>query len=248
MVTPIKSAFRALTTRFGYGVFDLRKDQSPAVFLGGHLRALFERLDINCVIDVGANVGQYGSLIRRAGYAGRILSIEPLAEAYAALRQRARSDQRWQTMNLALGEKDETRLFNIFAADDLSSFLVPSAHMAHLDNSFVIRCEAVTVRRLASIFADIVSDLSNPRLFLKLDTQGYDLQVVNGATDCLPQILGIQSELAVIPLYEGAADHLEMLAYYRHLGFYPTGIFPVAKDRKTGHVFEFDAVFARRDM
>jgi hypothetical protein len=142
MVKRLKSAFRAFTTRFGYGVFDLRKDQSPSVFLGGHLRALFERLDINCVIDVGANIGQYGSLIRRAGYAGRILSIEPIAEAYGALRQRARRDQHWQTMNIALGERDETRLLNIFAADDLSSFLAPSAHMAHLDNSFVIKSEA----------------------------------------------------------------------------------------------------------
>ncbi|MGN6161287.1 MAG: FkbM family methyltransferase, partial [Marmoricola sp.] len=58
---------------------------------------------IETVLDVGANVGQYSALLRSAGYPGRIISVEPLADAFAQLSRRARNDRAWVTVNSAVG-------------------------------------------------------------------------------------------------------------------------------------------------
>jgi len=246
MINLLKTVVRTCTRKLGYAVLDLRKDQSPGIFLPGHLKTTFDALGVNCIIDVGANIGQYASMIRNAGYTGRIISIEPVTGTYAALSKRAEGDSSWQTLNIALGEKDEDKVLNVFAASDLSSFLGPSAKMSqNIVNSCITKTQPATVRRLDSIFEQIVAGLAQPRVFLKLDTQGYDLQVVRGANESLRHVLGLQSELSVIPLYEGMADYIEALAFYRSLDFEPTGIFPVAHDRKTRHVLEFDAVLTR---
>ncbi len=150
-------------------------------------------------------------------------------------------------MNIALGEEDEDKVINVFASDDLSSFFAPSINMSqHLQNSYIKSSQVVAVKRLDTVFDQIVEGLAEPRVFLKLDTQGYDLSVVRGAADSLRHVVGVESELSVIHLYEGMPDYLEALAFYRNLGFEPTGIFPLERDRNSGHVIEFEAVFARR--
>ncbi len=243
----LKPSFRAFTLKFGYAVFDVRKDQSPFAFLPGHLGTILRNLDVNCVIDVGANRGQFASMIRNAGYTGRIVSVEPVSEPYIALCRRFQDDPSWHGLNIALGEREETKAINVFASDDLSSFLEPSVNMGeNLQNSYVTNSQIVPIRRLESVFDRIVEGLARPRVFLKLDTQGYDLRVVRGAGDSLHHIVGIESELSVIPLYEGMPDYLEALTFYRHLGFEPTGIFPLERNKKNGHVLEFEAVLTRR--
>jgi FkbM family methyltransferase len=231
----------------GYAVVDLRKDQGSEMFLAGHLAATLRALDVNCVVDVGANVGQYAATIRNAGFNGQIVSIEPTRESYQTLSNKAAGDASWATLNLALGAKDEERVLNVFSASDLNSFLHPSDNMAgNIDGSQVERTHLVKVKRLDSIITEIVGKIAAPRIFLKLDTQGYDIEAVTGATDSLKLVVGIQSELSVIPLYEGMPDYLEALALYRRLGYEPTGIFPVVRDRTTRHVLEFDVVLTRR--
>jgi FkbM family methyltransferase len=244
----LKRLFRAHTRRLGYGVFDLSKDHCPSVFLAGHLQTTFEALDINCVIDVGANCGQFASTTRRF-FDGRLISIEPESGSYIALTECAQGDSEWHTMNIALGEKDENRILNVCANSDLSSFLRPSKHLSsNIKNSEVINTQRVTMRRLDSIFRDLVAGIEQPRVFLKLDTQGYDLQVLRGGFASMHSVIGLQSELSVVPLYEGIVDYLDALGFYRNLGFEPTGIFPVAYDRQSRHVLEFDAVLARRHV
>jgi len=233
--------------RLGYSVFDLRKDQSTDVFLPGHLRTIFDALQVNCVIDVGANHGQFASMIRRAGYRGVIISVEPQMESYATLAAAARTDPLWTALNIALGERDEDATLNVLAASDLNSLLRPSANMVLATRDSDVReTQQVQVRRLDSIFEALVHEVEAPRVFLKLDTQGYDLHVLRGADQSLGKIVGLQSELSVIPLYEGTADYIHALSVYRELGFEPTGIFPVAYDRATRHVLEFDTVLTRR--
>ena len=246
MTRALKDLFRRFTLKFGYAVLDVRKQQSPQVLMPGHLNTTFQRLGVNCVIDVGANVGQYASMMREMGYSGRIVSIEPLPEAYATLTSKARHDPSWRTMNVALGEMDVTRELNVYASSDLSSFLAPSPGMASvLPDAEVVGTQPVVVKRLDSIIDQVVDGLPQPRIFLKLDTQGYDLRVVRGAEHSLRHVVGLQSELSVVPLYEGMEDYLEALQRYRRLGFGLTGIFPAALAPDGMLVLEVDAVFIR---
>jgi FkbM family methyltransferase len=231
---------------FGYCLHDLKKNNDLRVFLPGHLRTVLTKLKINCVIDVGANVGQYGLMLRQVGYEGRIVSIEPLPEAFEALCTTAAGDKAWMTVNAACGLRDESRTLNVFAQTGISSFLSPAANMEALDSNPVQRSEMVTVKRLDSIFADALAGIDQPRVFLKTDAQGLDLDVLKGAGECIRLVEGLQSEVSVIPLYVGSPDYLEVLAYCRKLGFEPTGFFPVFCSPETAQLVECDVVMIRR--
>ncbi|MFQ5700740.1 MAG: MBL fold metallo-hydrolase [Acidobacteriota bacterium] len=109
----------------------------------------------------------------------------------------------------------------------------------------VLRLAEVTVRRLDSIFADAIRGMGDPRVFLRMDTQGYDLDVIAGAGGCLGQIRGLQSELSVLPLYGGMPNNVEALAEYRRLGFEPTGIYPIFRSDETLMLAKLDRVMVR---
>jgi hypothetical protein len=83
-------------------------------------------------------------------------------------------------------------------------------------------------------------------VFLKIDCQGLDFEVLKGAGDCMKKVEGLQSEMSSIPLYLGVPDYLELLQYCRSLGFEPTGFFPVVNSPTGGHLMECDVVLIRR--
>jgi FkbM family methyltransferase len=207
---------------------------------------IFEQLDINCVLDVGANVGQYAQRLRAAGYTGRIVSFEPLGEFADKLRAAAADDPNWIVCQYALGDTDTTAEINATPGKSLSSLLPASEFGKEWSNNLRAPVqETVSVRRLDSVLDDVVGDLEDPRIFLKLDTQGFDLQAVRGAGERLREISGLQSEVACLPIYEQMPQLEEQLREYREAGFDITGMYPVGRHRPTGRVIEFDVVMVR---
>ena len=92
----------------------------------------------------------------------------------------------------------------------------------------VVRVERVPVSTLAALWADIEREFRPAAPFLKLDTQGYDLQVLAGAGDALARVVGVQSEIAFKPLYAGMPTWVETVTKLQELGFDPTGFTPIA--------------------
>lgn len=237
---------RHIAHAFGWAAVDLRKDVGTGMFLPGHLRALFRKLEINCVVDVGANRGDYAAMLRGIGFEGLIISVEPLSEVCNELATRAAGDIRWRVLNFAAAAQRGEQELNVSAARDLSSLLRAADNAPEIVlNSQIIRREFVPLKRLDEVVPEIMAELQNPRVFLKLDTQGYDLQAMEGARGFLSSILGLQSELSVVPLYQGMPDYVQALGYYRDLGFRPTGFYSVVGHRRTRRVIEFDVVFTR---
>src|SRR5262249_20346310 len=78
---------------------------------------LFQHIGINCVLDVGANVGDYGLALRSLGYKGWILSFEPVSATYARLAENAKGDPRWATFRFALGDENAERAINVMSSD-----------------------------------------------------------------------------------------------------------------------------------
>lgn len=215
----------------------------------GHLRRVLDRLGVNCVIDVGANEGQHGRLLRKLGYRGRIVSFEPVPCVYETLVRTSASDKKWFTHELALGSEETPRSMHVTSRSVLSSFLPPAefARERFEDQANVVRTEEVKVARLDAIFDEIVHGISAPRVFLKMDTQGCDLEVFAGAQGCLGAIVGIQSELSVLPLYSGIPDYMEALPAYRQQGFEATGFYPIFREKKSLVLGELDCVMVRRE-
>lgn len=214
-----------------------------------HLKDLLGSQNIDTVWDVGANRGQFYRLLREdVGFKGTILSFEPLSDLHGMLEERSRTDPKWHVFPFALGEREEQRTINVMKANDLSSFLQPDVTHTdrfHDSNSIVTRTP-VAIKRLDDVFEDVSGRFHPRRSYLKIDTQGYDLEVVRGGLKALPTFIGLQTEASVLPMYRGMPDYRETIRFLNDLGFELSGVYPVAKDQKL-RLIEFDCVMVNAD-
>jgi FkbM family methyltransferase len=212
-----------------------------------HIVWLLRELDVNCVLDVGANVGQYAKRLRAGGYTGRIVSFEPVAALADELRQTASDDPDWQVMQCALGEVDEETEINV--RPGAMSSLLPSSDFGKTWSKRLRETESQTiqVRRLDGVFGEAVAGIDEPRVYLKLDTQGFDLQAFAGGGECLKQVVGMQSEVSCVPIYDNMPRLPEQISTYEAQGFEITGMFPVTRHRASLRVIEFDVTMVRAE-
>jgi FkbM family methyltransferase len=185
------------------------------------LRRFFGQFEVDCVFDVGANAGQYAALLREIGFRGPIISFEPIPELAEKLIQDARSDPHWHIEQVALDDQVKQVSFNVMASTFFSSLRDP---IENLDGTFsdlnvIERSVDMTTNVLEHYFDKYEARLAFSRPFLKMDTQGNDLAVARGAGDKLKKFVGIQSELAVKPLYKDQPDFREVLSFYNDHGF-----------------------------
>lgn len=206
------------------------------------LRDILQAHAIDCVLDVGANTGQFARNLRRVGYQGHICSFEPAKEVFATLTTGFRSDPKWIGYNYALGSQNTQRTLHIAVESTvMSSFLQPSTAGWKLDDTIV------EIKRLDSIFTNILEamGIQHPHVFLKMDTQGYDLEVFTGAAGCLEQILGIQSEISAKPIYNGMPHYLDSLRIYEDHGFELFGLAEVARSPQQNNIIEMNCIMMR---
>jgi FkbM family methyltransferase len=195
---------------------------APPEILTEHLRLLFQTLGINCVIDVGAHYGEFGRDLRRfVGYRGRIASFEPTSEAYAKLERRAASDAEWHTAQYALGAGPDKREINVIRYTSANSFLAPSQFAVDQfgHDVDVVGREQVKIRTLDEMFGWCIDGIPRPCVYLKLDTQGYDMEVLRGATKTIVPVVAMQSEVSVQPIYKSMLRMLEAFEQFETLGF-----------------------------
>lgn len=211
------------------------------------MKSLIELHDINMVIDVGGNVGQFGAFLRSdIGYTGHIMSFEPNKAAYKELCAKAEKDNKWSAYNMALGRRDSAATLHVPEDSSLGSFFEPNNCSKDIFGStaVVIEKEKVEVKKSDIIF-ELMKILDNnlPNILLKLDTQGYDLEVVKGLGDKVKNITLLQSEISVIPIYTGMPTWLESLSYLQSVGFGTIGLYPVSRDNQSFRIIEYDGLF-----
>jgi FkbM family methyltransferase len=230
-----------LARRLGYDLTPRTKAKSAHA----QLTAVLAHFRIACVLDVGANVGQYGARLRAWGYRGRIVSFEPQAGAHAALARRAAADPAWQVApRMALGGHAGEIELEVSAESDMSSILPQSALLRQVSpSSAVARKETVPLRRLDEVAGSYLRP--DERAFLKVDTQGYEAEVLAGAGHLLERLAGIQLELSLVPLYEGERDFRAVLDDLAALGFEPYLLLPGYFERKLARQLQLDGVFMR---
>lgn len=186
------------------------------------LKKFIDHFAVDCVFDVGANVGQFATLLRKkVGYRGPIVSFEPIPECADRLRSLAAGDNLWKIEQVALAERQGRTTFNIMAENEFSSLSSPDHSSINIfrDSNKVERRIDVERGTLDTYFDKYQTMFGFRRPYLKMDTQGNDLRVVAGAGDRLLNFCGLQSELAVVPLYGGAPDYVRAIEHYESLGF-----------------------------
>ena len=212
-------------------------------------RNLFASLAPDCIFDVGANIGQYGQSLRKAGFRGTILSFEPAPDVFAQLQQTTSGDPHWHVYNYALGTEEAVLPFNVMKWSSFSSFRAPTAvdELAFSDVNVVERVIDVPVKTLADCYAALAAEHRFSRPFLKMDTQGFDLQVVRGAGDAIGRFVGMMSEVAMRRLYEDSPGLIESLETFFDAGFDLVGMYPVHPDTILNPL-EFNCYVVRRDL
>ncbi len=246
MLKIVRDSVLRVSRSLGYDIVPLREMKERDFAL--HLRELLGRAEIDCVLDVGANVGQYHDFLRnRVLYDGPIVSFEPVSRHVEVLRERARGDGDWHIEGYALGAEDGSLPINVMECDQFSSFLQPDSSRMREFASLNVpsRVETVAVRTLDAVLPGLRKRLGFERPYLKLDTQGFDIEVLQGARDSLGAMRALQTEASVIGIYKGMPGYLDTLRYLDERGFDITGLYPVSRDSSL-RLVEFDCVMINR--
>jgi FkbM family methyltransferase len=236
-MTPLQRFAR----RLGYDLTPRAKARP----LQAQLVAVLDRFAISCVIDVGANAGQYGAALREWGYAGRIVSFEPQAAPHRFLARHAAGDPHWQVAPpMALGDGDGEIELEISAESDMSSALPQSPLLQRISpSSRIVGRERVRLARLDAVMEDYLKP--DDAIFLKIDTQGSEARVLAGARALLPRLAGVQLEMPLVLCYEGERDFRTLLDELTGAGFSPILFLPGYYERKLARQLQIDGVFMR---
>ncbi|WP_333819865.1 FkbM family methyltransferase [Ohtaekwangia sp.] len=214
------------------------------------MQSILRDKGIDLVLDVGANCGQFYTYLRtEVGYKGRIFSFEPNPEMQAALQKLKTADTSLEIFPFALGASEGSMSFNIYEDSKLSSFLQGNDKSSERfkDKFNVSKKIEVPVKTLDSFIESQPVFNGVKSLFLKLDTQGFDLEVFKGVSKHKHLIKYIQSELSVIPLYTGMPHYTKSIEFFEAQGYRIISLVPVTREKANGQVIEFDALWGQQN-
>lgn len=198
---------------------------------------------IDTVLDIGANVGQFAVLTRSAGFGGRIISCEPLSGAFAKLSQRAARDDKWTALNTAVGAVEGTATINVSQNSFSSSIRdMTAAHLDTAPQSRFVATEEVPVTTVRDLVA--ANDVNPARTLLKIDTQGFEGEVLRGAGDLIGQMSAIQLELSFVELYDGQLLFEDLVTLMSDNNYRIQQLEPGISDRD-GRLLQVDGLFVR---
>ena len=232
----MKKKLRKLINRY-LGIDIVRYSTNPSTVCWNILKR-----DIDLVLDVGANVGQYAGFLFGAGYKGKIVSFEPLSQEHGQLLRKSAANSRWIVAErCAIGDTEGEIEMHV-SSNSLSSSPLPMTDqlMQASPESVTIGKETVKLHRLSAIAAPYLENAKAP--FLKIDVQGYEDRVLKGALEILPRMQGIEIELSFAPLYKDQMLFAEMISMIESMGFYLHDLKPFFED-KSGRVLQAEALF-----
>lgn len=235
--------YKVLAKSLGYEL--INRDGSPS--LNFHIMDLIQLHDIDLVLDVGGNKGQFAKSLRNEGYSGDIHSFEPVKATFEELQQTSRADKQWTVHNFAMGAEQGQAAVNVTQSSDFASFLKPSDYgKQRFKKNKVTYTEMVDINTVDNFLKADISNFKLKRIFLKTDTQGFDLQVVKGAENSIPYIHCLLSEMSFIPIYDDMPHYIETLKTFESIGFSVSGFYPITRCKKTLSVIEMDCVMVNK--
>jgi len=217
----------------------------PSLDIGRRMK-LIQHYKINKILDVGANQGRYAMALRKLNYDGEIFSFEPLSKTFSLLKINSNKDKKWIAFNYALGDIDSQTEINIAQNTDSSSLLeMLPLHLKSAPESKYIGTEKIKLRKLDNIFNEIC--FTNDNILMKIDTQGFEKQVLDGSKKSLSKIIGVQIEMSLRPLYKGQILYLEMIDFFNKNGFSLLSLENGFTDPQSGQLLQVDGLFFRNN-
>lgn len=234
----IKSAFQKLGLEVSF--------HNPGKSETGLILNLLRNLDITTVIDIGANRGQYSSALINMGYQGHVVSFEPLTEAHKELVKTAQQHRHWTVAErCAIGDIDGEIRINIANNSESSSILpMLKNHTDAAPQSKYIDSEQTKICKLDTVLENLV--VTSESIFIKIDTQGFEWKVLDGAEKILKKANAVQIELSLVPLYEHQHLWHDVIKRMESMGFKVWTFFPGFTNYKEARTLQIDAIFVRQ--
>lgn len=236
-----KTHLKRIINRAGFDLHRLHPGLNPAF----QLFQTLNQFDVDLVLDVGANAGQFTAELRSVGFDGTVVSFEPLSTAHAILTEAARGDSQWLVHSrCAIGDRAGTVEINV-SGNSVSSSLLPmmDAHSAAAPDSAYVGSERVTMDTLDHAASQYLARSSAP--FLKIDTQGFEWQVLDGARHTLSRLRGLICEVSLVPLYTEQHLWRDVIDRVVSEGFTLWSVQKGFVDPRNGRSLQLDVAFVR---
>ena len=235
----MKQFLKSILRNFGYQI-----NRFPSG-LDKTMMDLLNKKEIDLILDVGANTGQFSNKLRDIGYNGRIISFEPLQNEFKELKKNSEKDVNWEVNNFAFGNEDKDLFINVAGNSYSSSFLeMNDRHIENAPQSKYIGTQKAKMKKLETYLNENPA-LKKHKIYLKLDVQGFEKNVILGAEKVLNNIKGIQLELSFDELYKGETLFSSMVEFLDKKDFYLCHISPEFTSPNNNKLLQVDTVFFR---
>jgi FkbM family methyltransferase len=215
----------------------------PRTGVGWRRQGLLESLGVDVLFDVGACIGQYATEIRSWGYEGQIVSFEPSTTAFCELEVAAQNDHRWAVRHIGLGEALGQAELNVSEGLSSSSLLPMAQRYVDVAGDWYIGTEKIRIETLDSAAAEFLEPTT--QVALKMDVQGYEMNVLRGGPEVLRRAVFVESEMLFVELYHGQARAEQLIDTFYDAGLRLAWFEPDGTDEQTGALLWGDGIFVR---
>lgn len=207
---------------------------------------ILQTYKIDKVIDIGANTGQFAESLFDFGYKGKIISFEPTTKAYNKLCKRAAKYKNWEVAErMAIGNYDGKVDINV-SEDSLFSSVkkISEEYSGYNKTAEGLVVENVDIYKMDSLIGRYLKP--DEIIMLKIDTQGLEKEVLEGAEKCLEFVKAVKTEIPLMPIYDDVEWRIpQMMNFFTKVGFLCISLSEVAVNNNTGVVHEVDGIFIK---
>lgn len=221
----------------------LSKKNKPHKNEEGKVVLTLKEHNIDTVIDIGANIGQTGERLRRWGFEGDIYSVEPISSLQEPLLEASKNDPKWTILPpMVIGDSNKDIEFNVSDSKEMSSVLEPCDELIQaLPKTTIIATETIPMKTLDTLYEEL--NLEGKRVFVKMDTQGYEMNILKGGQESLKKATGLRLEMSLFEIYKGETTMTDIMIYLQNKGYVPHLLWEVYFSRKLNRQLQVDGVF-----
>lgn len=219
------------------------KKHKPHKNAEGKVSLTLKEHDIDTIIDIGANIGQTAETLRHWGFEGDIISVEPLSSLQQGLIEKSKNDPKWTVLPpLAIGDSNKDIEINVSDAKDMSSILEASDELIQaLPKTNVIGTETIPMKTLDTLYEEL--NLDGKKVFIKMDTQGYEMNILKHGEQALKKATGLRLEMSLFEIYKGETLATDIMVFLKERGFNLHLLWEVYFSRKLNRQLQVDGVF-----
>lgn len=200
---------------------------------------------VRTIFDIGANYGQTWITLREIFPDATIHCFEPSSEAASVLEKMTQHCPYTKVHRLALGNRNGNEALNLFTSQACNSLLKQSPQLENAVPEHLFKSKGNEIVKLQTLQSFMVQSSINRIDLLKVDTQGFDLEVLKGAGEALNHeiISYIRVELIFINQYENQCNPLEVISFLIERGYRLIGLYDAARDEINKSIKWCDALF-----